>query len=143
MASATQEIASVPGWSLELEDRIKDLRDSALTVCLVAVALFGLLLLRVPASLLSVERSLIGTFLVLSLVGVTFWVRSRSYLQAAWLLFLGSAYSTGGCGHNPHQHSRRSGHIFPLHRYLVDPARSVPGDGRGTDDDCDFRDLDR
>ena len=88
MTSATQEVGPAPGWSVELEDRIKDLRDSALTVCLVAVAVLGLLLLRVPANLLSVGRSLIGAFSVLSLVGVSFWVRRRSYLQAAWLLFL-------------------------------------------------------
>jgi signal transduction histidine kinase/CheY-like chemotaxis protein len=95
MTSATQEVVSASGWSIELEDRISDLRDRALTVCLVAVAVLGLLLLRVPASLLSVEHTLIGTFLVLSLVGVTFWVRSRSYLQAAWLLFLGCVAMLG------------------------------------------------
>ncbi|MCD6287310.1 MAG: hybrid sensor histidine kinase/response regulator [Anaerolineae bacterium] len=95
MTSATQEVASAPGWSIELEDRIKDLRAGALAVCLVAVAVLGLLLLRAPASLLSVERSLVGTFLVLFLVGVTFWLRGWSYLPAAWLLFLGCVAMLG------------------------------------------------
>ena len=50
MTSATQEVASVPGWSIELEDRVRDLRGNALTAYLVAVAVLGLLLVRGPAS---------------------------------------------------------------------------------------------
>jgi signal transduction histidine kinase/CheY-like chemotaxis protein len=89
MTTAVHETQS-GGWSAELEERLRQLQTNTLQGTLIALLVMGTLLLRVPATMLTVGQSMGSAALVYALAGIVYWFRRYSYLLAAWVLFFGS-----------------------------------------------------
>jgi signal transduction histidine kinase/CheY-like chemotaxis protein len=77
------------GWSVDLEERLRKLQTDTLLITLVAVAGLGVLLLRVPESLLTAAQSMIGASLFFMLVGSVYVIHRWRDDVAAWVLLAG------------------------------------------------------
>jgi signal transduction histidine kinase/CheY-like chemotaxis protein len=90
MSLPTEASDPSSGWSLELEERLKQLRASTLLAMLIGLAGLGVLLLRMPDELLGVGQSLGAAFLTFALVGLVYGLHRRHYALSVWLLLCGS-----------------------------------------------------
>lgn len=91
MTTQSRVEASSDGWSIELEERLHQLRISTLVAVLVAVAVLGILLLRIPDELLDSRKSLAGALALGALAAASYQLQRWRYEAGVWLLFLGTA----------------------------------------------------
>ncbi len=89
MSLSSESAIADPGWSIDLEERLQKLQTDTLLLVLAAVAGLGVLLLRVPESLLTTSQSTMGTILTFTLAGSVYALHRWRDDIATWVLLFG------------------------------------------------------